>query len=229
MEHGEKLDDRTNIARSTMNIGNAYSSLGNNELAVNYYQKSYEQFDELSKEINAISNGIPIALLNIGIAYQNQGKYEEALKKYQKALEIDEQIKIQSPSFAGSGNAIIFHGMGEIYQYQGNFERSLEYFNRSLEIKKDYRDKREYIGVLVAIAENYVIQGNFEKARKYLEQASAIAEQNRYFEPDWYRNFVFGKFYVGSKQPLKARQAFDESIKNAETLRAQGNAVTLKA
>jgi CHAT domain-containing protein len=222
LTHAEKFGGKGDIARSYMNVGMTYSSLGNNELAINYFQMSYKEFDELAKD-NLDKSGVGTALLNIADKLRRQSRYNEALKKYQEALEIFERLKAQNWSGADIRIASILAGMGQVYYLQGDSKRFLEYFGRVLEISKTFPDKRLYVELLNAIAEHFVNEGNYEEARKNLEESATIAQENRYNEINRTINFTYGKLYAGLKQPLKARQFFDESIKDVETLRAQGS------
>lgn len=220
LKHAERFGSKVDIARAYNNTGSTYYSMGNTLLALNYFQKAYEKFYEVEKKIPV--GGVASTLINIGKVLVRQGNYDEGLRKYQEALEISQRNKAQRNFPKHMLIASILRSIGDIYYDQEDFERSLDYFTHALEIRKRVPNKREFIITLVRIANCYVIQGNYAEAQKKLEEAEAIARQNGYFEENWYRNLIFGKLYIGLKQPIKARQAFDEAITNAETLRAQG-------
>ncbi len=134
--------------------------------ALEYYQRSFEIFEEAKDKM-----GLATSLYNIGLIYQNQSEYSRALSYFQQSLKIREEIRDMM------GIAINLNSIGNIYADQGIFPKAIDYYQRSLKIKERLGDVREMAGSLTNIGLIYSDQGEYSQALNYQQQSLEIFEE----------------------------------------------------
>lgn len=206
----ETLGAKLGIATNLQNIGNVHRKQANYELSVQYYRKALE-LDEGLKD----REGIAGALNNIGLAYSQQGNYAQALEYYQKALAIKEEL--------GRKDAIAstLTNMGIAHSYLNNYEMALQYYKKSLTLDEEAGSKRGVASTLNTIALVYNMQRNYPLALEHAERAVKQARELGNLDVVWQALTTAGQARLGLERFDEARQAFAESIKTIERLRAQ--------
>jgi len=117
------------IFSSLMGIGNVYSSKGDYDLALKYYEQSLEIQKALFGDRHP---DVATSLNNIGFVYSKKGDYDLALKYYEQWLEIRKALfGDRHPDVASSLNKI-----GNVYSDKGDYDLALKYYEQSLEIRK---------------------------------------------------------------------------------------------
>ncbi|MCP2731784.1 tetratricopeptide repeat protein, partial [Symplocastrum sp. BBK-W-15] len=104
------------FAASLTDLGNAYYSLGQYQLAIEYYQQSKEIFEEIGDR-----SGIAKSLMGLGNAYYSLGQYQLAIEYYQQSKEIKEEIGERS----GIANSL--NNLGSAYDSLGQYQLAIEY------------------------------------------------------------------------------------------------------
>ena len=148
------------------NIGNVYSDMGDNNVAIDYYNKALE----ISKGLNN-KKGIAQSMNLIGIAMYNQGKYDEALNYYEKALELNLSINNKADVLKNYTN------LGNLYEDQGNKLKALLSFEASLKIAQELKDNKSISRNLNNISICYLGQGNYTVSLNYLLTSLKINEK----------------------------------------------------
>jgi pentatricopeptide repeat protein len=82
------LKDRIGEAETLDNLGFSYASLGQYDVAIDYYKQSLE----VQKQTGRLT-GVAAPLLNMGLAYFKLGRYREAAAYYEQALAVWRQAK----------------------------------------------------------------------------------------------------------------------------------------
>jgi tetratricopeptide (TPR) repeat protein len=90
-------------------LGNAYSSLGQYDKAIKYYEQGLTIQQEIGDR-----RGQGNQLGNLGNAYSSLGQYDKAIKYYEQALAIDREIGDR----LGEGND--FNNIGVLHEEQGD-------------------------------------------------------------------------------------------------------------
>ena len=104
LAEAQKTGDRFAEASILCNIGVVYSSLGENERALDVYNKSLPIVVSIGDKSG--ESGI---LVNIGIVYHNLSKYDKALELYNQALRIQQNLGDRR------SQAITLKNMGVVY------------------------------------------------------------------------------------------------------------------
>ncbi|MFM6896396.1 MAG: tetratricopeptide repeat protein, partial [Microcystis panniformis] len=100
-------------------LGNCYSSPGQHEKAISYYQ----QYHDISEEIGDQQGGA-ISLVNLGICYYLLGQVEKAITHQQQSLKINEEIGYRQ------GVASSLCGLGNCYNSLGQYEKAIALYQQ---------------------------------------------------------------------------------------------------
>jgi CHAT domain-containing protein/tetratricopeptide (TPR) repeat protein len=100
-------------------------------LAVNYYSKAIEYFENLNDSFN-----VSLILNNLGVVYRDLGNYSQALSSYEEALELRQNIGDKP------GEATTLNNIGELYISRGRYSQALEYYQAALEIFEAENNER---------------------------------------------------------------------------------------
>ena len=180
-------------------LAEAYSRLGENNLAHEYFIKVIKLREEIGDE-----KGLGGDLYSLGSLFFYQKNYKEALVNYNETLILAKKYKsekliynvtaalgatyeqigelAQSLAFNAqalklaekqgyeTGVSYALHNFGSNYAAQNNHEKALEYFARSLSTKEP-TDKFGQSGDYIAIGRSLLQLENYPKAKKNLEKA----------------------------------------------------------
>jgi signal transduction histidine kinase/Tfp pilus assembly protein PilF len=161
------------ISSLSNNIGLVYYSLGNYDLAIEYFLKSLEMFEETLPDGSKIGKEKNIAYLNLNIGniYLYLQNYDKALVHYKNGLKICEDIQDQN----GVAGALI--NIGNIYTYSDSINTGLRYLQKALEIYEDIGNKKLTGTTLMNIGANYFYLDKYEESLKYYMKALGIFEE----------------------------------------------------
>lgn len=121
----EFLDGNPTVYQVTLNIGNCYKELGENEKALEAFNLMLEKIREEKGTLEG-DEGAARALSGIGETYINAGELEKAVESLQQALEIFPE------------DETLAFNIGEILFKQGEAARGIEFFDRAITIKADW-------------------------------------------------------------------------------------------
>jgi len=162
----QKINDREGLASTYNAIGFVFAEMGNDNKALEFYEKALEKRDETGYKTN-----LGILLNNIGWIYFREGKLDKALEYFYKALDVNEEDEDDRGVGASQSN------IGSVYRRIGNYEKGLEYHLKALETGQKHNDKYGIINTLRFIAEDYIDLGNIEKATNYALQSLILAQE----------------------------------------------------
>jgi tetratricopeptide (TPR) repeat protein len=145
-------------------LGNAYTSLGNVQKSIEYYQ----QVLNLSREMGD-RQGEGVALGNLGVAYKKLGNYEQAIDFYQQSLAISREIGDRHGEGQDLGN------LGNAYNGLGNYERAIEFHQQCLAIVREIGARHGEGIALGNLGVAYKKLGNYEQAIECYQQYLMIA------------------------------------------------------
>jgi tetratricopeptide (TPR) repeat protein len=127
------------------NMGLAYSNKGDNDKAIECYQKAIEIKPDKHEAFN-----------NMGSAYDDKGDKDKAIKCYQKAIDI-------KPDFHEA-----FYNMGLAYSNKGDKDKAIECYQKAIEIKPDSHD------AFYSMGNAYSAKGDKDKAIECYQKAIEI-------------------------------------------------------
>ncbi len=161
---GEQLGEESSLA----NLGTAYYSLGQYQLATDYYQQSLE----IARKIGSYS-GVANALTNLGDTYSSLGELQLAIEYYQQSLEIARKIGDRWDESTALNN------LGNTYGSLGQYQQALEFHQQALAIAEVLGDTGHREKVLGEITQIFTQIGEFERA---LAIAQVIQDQQKRLE-----------------------------------------------
>lgn len=161
-----KGKNQRGILESYLGLGIISSSYGKDNMAIEYYKKSYDLAKEINLEISQAS-----ALNNIGLIYSNSGKYKECIEYYNKSLEINKNIDNKSEIFRVSLN------LAEVYRRIGNIHQAMLLVNDFMDKSKNDKEINDLHADLYGTsAQLYFDLGNVKLAKEAAEKALLIWE-----------------------------------------------------
>lgn len=169
LKYAELKGDKKYMSSAFNSIGVANYFLGNQNLAIEAYDKAYI----LSKEAGYI-NGMSTNLCNKALIYSDQSNYQPAIETYFKAIKIFEEtndsLKLGQ----------IYNNMAIIYNEQKYNDLALEYYKKSLDIKKNIGDPVEIGAAITNLGAFYADIKKYEKADLLYTEALALCEKENY-------------------------------------------------
>ncbi|MFM6326507.1 MAG: tetratricopeptide repeat protein, partial [Microcystis panniformis] len=150
-------------------LGNCYSSPGQHEKAISYYQ----QYHDISEEIGDQQGGA-ISLVNLGICYYLLGQVEKAITHQQQSLKINEEIGYRQ------GVAISLVNLGICYGSLGQSEKEFSYFQLHHHISEEIGFRQGVAHFLCGLGNCYYDLGQYEIAIALYQQYHDISKEIGY-------------------------------------------------
>lgn len=148
------------------NIGAAKAQQGQMDVALDYYLKSKDIFEELNDQEELAATYNNIALIN-----HNLGNYEYAISNYEISLDYYKTLGSHKE------RAIILKNLGMVYeQLLGEYDKALEYYDQALEALKDTKEPLVMADIFSTIGSTYHSLGEYEKANSYYEKSLELRE-----------------------------------------------------
>jgi tetratricopeptide (TPR) repeat protein len=152
-------------------LGNCYSSPGQHEKAISYYQ----QYHDISEEIGD-QQGVAISLVNLGICYYLLGQVEKAITHQQQSLKISEEIGDRQ------GVAISLGNLGICYGSLGQYKKAIAYFQQHHDISKEIGFRQGVAISLHNIGEALSKLENYSEAESKIQASLVISQKIKFKE-----------------------------------------------
>ncbi|MEI2581654.1 tetratricopeptide repeat protein [Scytonema sp. PRP1] len=196
-------DENSEFAYVLTSLGNAYRSLGQYQIAIDYHQQSLGIFLEIGDR-----NGEAASLLNLGNTHNSLGQYQIAIDYHQQSLVIFLEIGDRNGEAASLNNlgnthnslaqyqiAIDYHqqslvifleignrkgeadslnNLGNAYDSLGQYQIAINYHQQSLAIKRDIGNRNGEADSLNNLGNAYDLLGQYQQAINYHQQSLAI-------------------------------------------------------
>lgn len=146
-----------------VNLGYAYSALGEKKKALGYYEEALSIFRQ-----GGDKSGEATTLNNIGLVYSDLGETQKALRYFEGALPLFRQVRDRS------GEATTLNNLGEVYDDLKRRQTALTYFELALPL---FRQEKNMEGEATSLANiatvNYDL-GEMQVALTYYELALTL-------------------------------------------------------
>jgi DNA-binding SARP family transcriptional activator len=140
-----------------MELGMAYSALGNDEAALRFYQRALKTWEE------AGNLGWQATLLNnMGVLYHSMGAYEQAFTMLEKALEYARRTGYARMP------ALALCSLGDLLADMQDFDRCEECYDQALALPSQLIDGYLVFYAMLAKARVARLRGDFQRAEKLL-------------------------------------------------------------
>ncbi len=144
-------------------FGNAYSTMGDFEQAVRYYNESLNL-----RRQEGDPERIASCFNNLALIYSNRGDYDQALNYHQQALALRGSAGEQTDLSSSHLN------LGGLLLNKGDYEQSQEHYLKGLQLKRQYGDKPGEAVALRGLGVVFTNLGEYGKARNYFEESFEI-------------------------------------------------------
>ncbi|MFC2117596.1 adenylate/guanylate cyclase domain-containing protein [Bacteroidota bacterium] len=158
----EELDDHYDIGHITGNIGEIYFKLGNDTLALDYFERCLEAFKQDP------NGNIPFAMTYIGKVHSKRGNFDLAIQQQMEAFRIAEKTAAK----VGMAQACL--GLADTYVRKKDIKAAVSAFNQAKIIAEkiglDYELQEAYRG----LAKSYAEKSDYYSAYKNQELLTNI-------------------------------------------------------
>jgi two-component system NarL family sensor kinase len=209
LEFSDKNNRPDKIAVFYNCYGHVYEHVGEIDLSMDYFQRSYDILYQLGEFENAV-----ISLNNLGAMLMDAAKYDQAGERLFQALSISDSLNfVERKSITLHNIGMLFHhqqqwekaiayyekaiiinkelqklksvalqynNIGIIYYYMGIMDSVLVNFERSLDMYIALGDKKGQTRPLFNIAEIYSEKGEYSKALDYYERSIQLEKELGY-------------------------------------------------
>jgi signal transduction histidine kinase len=166
LELAEKLQWKRGMANLSNNLGLFISDTGNNKLARDYFDKSYELNKEIGASVNIINN-----LNNIGRTYQSEADFTRAADYFFKALVIAEEIKNNEQI------ALVGTNLTATFYKQNDYPKAKKYGEMALKNAEIAKHSRHIITSLLLLGTTNYKLGDTTGAKIQLNRALKLSEE----------------------------------------------------
>ncbi|NEP84017.1 MAG: CHAT domain-containing protein, partial [Okeania sp. SIO3B3] len=161
-----EVGNKAGEASTLNNIGLVYSSLGEKQKALSFYNQALPLYKQVGDK-----RAEAIALNNIGSVYSSLGEKQKALSFYNQALPLYKQVGDKR------AEASTLNNIGGVYSSLGEKQKALSFFNQALPLYKQVGDKGGEATTLNNIGSVYDDLGEKQKALTFYNQALPLYKQ----------------------------------------------------
>ena len=165
----KKIGNKHEIARFYQYIGFNYSSQGDWEQALKYYDKA------LALEEKGFNAFLTWLFYHMGYFYNQRGELDHALNYYKRGLALAEKLN------SGKINIAYFLDcIGNIYYSQGDFDQALIFSERGLTLYRQVGHNIPFLASFMHTLLRITISKNeINQAEEYLQQIKEISDQTQ--------------------------------------------------
>ena len=204
-------EDTSLIALIDVELGLAYVSTGQYQLAIACYQRSIQHWQHTHQTVRQSA-----LLNNLAVLYHLLGDYQPAIDTLEQAYEV------ASTTSYGQTRAIILSGIGFMYAELDAFDAARQAYHQAQKVAKEVKARYPLAYATVVEADLDRRLGNYEAAIKLLEIARPIStESQSIFEYAWWEQGM-GKLALSQGDPERAVQLLKDCL---EKLIAGGQTV----
>ena len=203
------LGDKGNPANALNSLGVSYAILGDQDRAIELYEKSFD----VKTGPPASPSRIARVRGNIGTAALAKGDLERAKKEFANVLEVAQTNNLKGDI----AKAQI--GLASVARATGEHQRALELYQAAWEVYNPLPDKGAVQGLLKQIAEAQLQLKNFPEAIRHSAEAVDLAVKMDVPDLAWDAHLTSARAYIGMGRRQEARAELERSIAIIEAMR----------
>ena len=185
----EKNKDKANVSVCLERLGTIHSSLGNLDIALEYF----EEYIKLKKELYAayptnlaFKNGLAISYSKLGETQASMGNLDKALEYYEEDIKLTKELYDAYPNNVELKNdlAISYSKLGNTQASLGNIDKALEHYKEQNKFKELYAAYPTNVAFKNGLAISYsklgetqASLGNLGKALEYYEERNRLGKE----------------------------------------------------
>jgi len=182
-------------------LGQAYSKLGEESKALQYYLRTLPLAIESGDRL-----GQARTLNRIGSSYANLGQWRDALLYYGRSL------ALRRATGDRRGEGVTLAAMGSLYEAWGDTDRALDHYQKILTVSKETRDVRMEAVALQRIGNIHQVRGDPERAIQSYERALKLYREARYRSDEAMALLGLGKATAAKGEFRAALPYFAEAL-----------------
>ncbi len=210
----ENIPQSTDLAFAMLNIGKIYLIRSEYMRAEELLKRAHYEFNRL---FNKTHPNTLAALITLGTLYNEMGHTRKALKLFTEALDgYEDSTSSRLPNVS-----TIFENIGQAYLKQSEYNSALKSLKQALTNREKYLGDKHptTLRIIKDIGFTYWRRGDYDTAKKFLERSLEG------FDSLGYKNSAkldslsgIGLVYTELKQPKRAMEYFQKSVKGYEEL-----------
>ncbi len=221
LEIFEGVSAKVKMIGTCTNIGIVYDRIENYNLALEYYFRAlnlYNEQKELNKPLEEFT-GITSLCNNIGNIYANRNDNETAIQYYQKGL----KLALERNDLFRQG--VIYNNLGKIYLKLRKFEESEDYLQTALQVRERNKDMAGIAKSYYFLAAYYLELENYKKALDHSKRSLELGKDVGSLETQQVAASFLYQIYDSIGQHEKAYQThklyktISDSLMNEKTIR----------
>ena len=174
-----------NIRYTTNNMANIYSSMGENDMAVEMFKRCVDMMGELQEDDDYLD--MATYLHNLADVYLTQAEGMEGeprKEKVEKAVELMEQAYDYSVNHGDRTTKVIQRKivLSRAYFANGRADDAVNLLNEALQMAKDEEDRFRETEIENLFGEFAFKQENYKESEAHYQKAIALAKENDYDE-----------------------------------------------
>lgn len=205
-----ELKDSSLQSVALLNLGNAYSYMGNHTSAIEYFFKGLAIEEKLkSKEY------LQWYFNNIGVVFATQKNYPKGLEYFLKSKNVAE-----SRAYSKSVD-LLYNNIGWVYMLLDKKDSALFFLKKSLQLTQKSKDKYTLALCLHNLGELYLRLKQYDKAYQYCSQSYELSKQQGYRDQMVANLLTLGSLQIEQKNYDAAENYLLQGIKLAKLIQAK--------
>ncbi|MEL7119044.1 MAG: tetratricopeptide repeat protein, partial [Bacteroidota bacterium] len=183
------------------NMGSSYISLGDNDKAIEKYQKARAIIEKTDRDDSKLTT-----IYNLGWAYSRKDDLDKALEYYNEGQTRAEE-KVDT-----NWQATFYKVLGQTYRMKGLFLQSIEAYQNAIGLFEVSKDTVNVARSLLKIGVAYRLNEDIETALQYIQKAKLIAQEQELTILEGSCLNAIGQCYLEVDQAEKALPILRQSI-----------------
>lgn len=149
----EIIDEKDAIATASVNIGEIYLENGDDQQALEYFQKSIDAMER--------KDGVVYVMVSISKVYAKRKEYNKALKTLNEALEVSRELNAR-PNMS---HALVEKAI--IYSKLKDYKTSIKTYREAIAVAKEFNGLKDLQRAYKGMNTAYALIGRYDSAYKY--------------------------------------------------------------
>jgi serine phosphatase RsbU (regulator of sigma subunit) len=206
----KELNDSSLQSSALLNLGNAYSYMGNHTSAIEYYFKGLA-----IEEKSATQEYLQWYFNNIGVVFATQKNYPKGLEYFLKSKNTAEK-RANSKSVD-----LLYNNIGWVYMLLNKNDSALFYLKQSLQLSQKSKDKYTLTLCLHNLGEVYINLKQYDKVYEYCSKSYEISKRHGYRDQMGANLLTLGKMQLAQKNYDAAEDYLLQGINMAKLIQAK--------
>lgn len=221
LEVFEEIPNEVQVVAACTNLGLVYDRIENYDMAIKYYFKALNLYNEQIELNEAMGEFLGIISLynNIGNIYENKDNNETAIQYYKKGL----KLALEKDDYFRQG--VVYNNLGKIYLKLKRFDEAEDYLQTGLKVRERSQDKAGMAKSYYFLGAYYLDLKDYKKALEHSKKSLELGKDVGSLETQQVAASFLYQIYDSIGQHEKAYQThklykkISDSLMNEKTIR----------